>query len=236
MTDNIAASAGQGGAVPTIPVAVWDWPVRAFHWALVALIVAAVVTVKIGGNAMEWHMRAGQAILALVLFRILWGFAGNRHARFSGFVRHPRTVLAYARSVLTRRHEVYVGHNPAGGWSVIALLLVLLAQAASGLFANDDIATDGPLVRLVTKERSDAITSFHRLNIWLLAALVATHIGAVLFHLVVFKENLVRAMVRGRKVLPVEHAKAAAGPTRTLRALVLLALAALAVWWIVRKP
>ena len=220
----------------TVTVAVWDWPVRIFHWCLVALLVVAVVTVKIGGNAMEWHMRAGMAILALVLFRILWGFFGSRHARFASFVRGPRAVLAYARSVLKPPHDLHVGHNPLGGWSVIAMLLVLLAQATTGLFSNDDIATDGPLVRLVTKETSDAVTSFHRLNVWVIAALVATHLGAIVFHVVALKESLVHAMVSGRKALPPHHADSAAGPTPAVRALVLMAIAALVVWSVVTKP
>jgi cytochrome b len=217
-------------------VRVWDWPVRLFHWAVVALVVAAVVTAKIGGNAMEWHMRAGMAVLALVLFRILWGVAGSRHARFASFVRGPAAVVAYAKSFTQRPHAVHVGHNPLGGWSVIALLAALLVQAGTGLFSNDDIATDGPLVRLVSKDRSDAITSFHHLNLWFLGALVATHLGAVAFHLVALKDNLVRPMLSGVKHLPARYAEADTGPTPHGRALVLLALAAIVVWWIVKKP
>jgi len=218
-----------------VTVPVWDWPVRLFHWAVVGLVVVAVVTAKIGGNAMEWHMRAGMTILALVLFRILWGLAGSRHARFASFVRGPGAVVAYAKSIARRSHEVHVGHNPLGGWSVIALLAVLLAQATTGMFSNDDIATDGPLVRFVTKDTSDAITSLHHLNLWILAALVAAHVGAVAFHLVALRENLIPPMLSGVKKLPPQHAHAAGGPTPHARALVLLAVAAFAVWWIVKK-
>jgi cytochrome b len=227
--DNAAASAER------VTVPVWDWPVRLFHWGVVALVVVAVVTAKIGGNAMEWHMRAGMTILALVLFRILWGLAGSHHARFASFVRGPAAVIAYAKSIARRSPEVHVGHNPLGGWSVIALLAILLVQATTGLFSNDDIATDGPLVRLVTKETSDRITSLHHLNLWALAALVAVHIGAVAFHLVALKENLIPPMLTGVKKLPTHHAQTGAGSTPNVRALVLLALAASAVWWIVKK-
>ena len=238
MTKHSTAGAATPAPPPAGPVAVpvWDWPVRLFHWSIVALLVVAVVTVKIGGNAMEWHMRAGMAVLALVVFRVLWGFAGSRHARFASFVRGPRAVVAYARSIIKPPHEPHVGHNPLGGWSVIAMLVVLLAQATSGLFSNDDIATDGPLARLVTKDTSDAVTSFHRLNVWALAALVAAHVGAVGFHLVALKENLVHAMLTGVKKLPPHHAQSGKEATPTGRALALLALAALAVWWLVKKP
>ena len=219
----------------TVAVPVWDWPVRLFHWSIVALLAAAVVTAKIGGNAMEWHMRSGMTALTLVLFRILWGFAGGRHARFASFVRGPAAVIGYLRSIARPPHDLHVGHNPMGGWAVIAMLLALLAQAVSGLFSNDDIATDGPLAHLVSKGASDATTSFHHLNAWVLAALVAAHVAAVAFHRVALKEDLVRAMVSGRKTLPSRHAASGAGPTANARALLLLALAAFAVWWIVNR-
>jgi cytochrome b len=220
-------SSDAGGEV-SVPV--WDWPVRLFHWSLVALLVAAVVTAKIGGNAMAWHMRAGMAILTLVLFRILWGFAGSRHARFASFVRGPGAVMAYLRSVLEPPRQFHAGHNPLGGWSVVAMLLVLLAQATSGLFANDDIATDGPLVRLVSKATSDAITWFHHRNFWVLATLATLHVAAVAYHFVALRDDLVRPMITGVKRLPSLHAAEGSGPTPTPRALLLLALAALAVW------
>jgi cytochrome b len=233
------------GAMPQIPspstvdttvtVAVWDWPVRVCHWSIVALVIVAVVTAKIGGNAMVWHMRAGMAILALVLFRLLWGVAGTRHARFTSFVRGPGTVLRYAKSMLTARHERYIGHNPLGGWWVVAMMLVLLAQVTSGLFANDDIATDGPLVRLISKDRSDAITAIHHRNLWVLATLVTLHLAAIAYHLVAVRDNLVRAMITGVKQVPALRAGSEAEPTPTLRALVLLALAAFVVWWIVNR-
>lgn len=238
MNEHSTAGAATPGAAraETVAVPVWDWPVRLFHWSIVILLVVAVVTVKIGGNAMEWHMRAGMAVLTLVVFRILWGFLGSRHARFASFVRGPGAVVAYVRSIAKPPHDLHVGHNPLGGWSVIAMLLVLLAQAGSGLFSNDDIATDGPLARLVSKDTSDAVTSFHRLNVWALAALVVAHVGAVGFHLVALKENLVHAMLSGVKKLPPHHAQSGAGATPNGLALALLALAALAVWWVVKKP
>ena len=115
---------------------------------------------------MDWHIRAGETMLTLVLFRILWGFLGSRHARFASFVRGPRAVLAYARSLLRPAHAQFAGHNPLGGWMVVLLLGALLAQASAGLFANDDIATEGPLARFISKDLSDAISSFHRRNAW----------------------------------------------------------------------
>ena len=132
-----------------VPVRVWDWPVRVFHWTLLALVVFSVATAKVGGLWMDWHMRSGYAVLALVAFRIAWGFAGTRWARWSSFVHGPARALRYARTLVVPPHENTVGHNPLGGYMVVALVALLLSQAVTGLFANDDILTEGPLVKLV---------------------------------------------------------------------------------------
>jgi cytochrome b len=217
-----------------IRVPVWDWPIRAFHWAITALMVVSVVTITIGGDAKLWHMRAGYALLALVLFRIVWGFVGPRHARFAGFVRGPGAVLAYLKDLSRGTKKVYVGHNPLGGWSVVALLALLLLQAGTGLFANDDVITEGPLARLVSKDLSDSITWFHRRNGWALWTLVGIHVAAVLYYLLALKEDLIRPMITGAKTLPPRFVDSGFGSARSGTAVVLLALAAFAVWWLVR--
>ena len=214
---------------------VWDWPVRCVHWAIVVLLVALVVTAKIGGNAMDWHVRAGETMLALVLFRLIWGFVGTRYARFSSFVRGPAAVLRYARSVVRPPHELHVGHNPLGGWMVMAMLALLLIQAGMGLFSNDDVLTDGPLVRFISKDLSDTISSLHSKNAWVIVALACAHIGAVLFYLLAMKENLIAPMVHGSKHLPATHAAAGADPGGHAKAIALLAMCGLAVWWLVTR-
>lgn len=222
-------------AAETATVKVWDRPVRLVHWSLVVLVVAAVVTAKMRGGAMVWHLRCGFAILTLVLFRILWGFAGSHHARFASFLRGPATVVDYASRLAAKRPPASVGHNPLGGWSVVALLVLLLLQAGTGLFANDDVMTDGPLVKFIGKDLSDTVTRYHQRNFWAIAVLVALHVAAVLFHLLALKDNLIRPMVTGVKELP---RGATGGPVRetpVLRAIVLLALCAAAVWWLVTR-
>ena len=214
---------------------VWDWPVRIVHWVMVILLIALLTTAKIGGDAMAWHMRAGEAMLALVLFRVVWGFAGSRYARFTSFVRGPRAVITYARSLTRPPHELHVGHNPLGGWMVIALLLALLFQTGTGLFTNDDVLTEGPLVRLIGKDLSDTISSFHRLNVWIVVTLACAHIGAVLFYLFALKENLIKPMLHGAKALPSVHRVADGDGASSIKALVLFAACAAAVWWIVTR-
>ena len=180
-------------------ILVWDLPTRLFHWLLVILLAASFVTAKVGGNAMQYHEWSGFAILILLFFRITWGFVGSRTSRFSDFIKGPAAVWRYARALLRGKSESYFGHNPLGGWSVLAMLLALLLQAVTGLFANDDIITEGPLFLWVSKPVSDWLSGIHRLNRVLIMALVATHLAAVLFYLVIKRENLIKPMLTGIK-------------------------------------
>jgi cytochrome b len=219
-----------------VTVAVWDWPVRVVHWAMVALVAALLTTGLIGGDMLlVWHMRAGETLLALVLFRLLWGFAGSRNARFTTFVRGPAAVVAYAKSIRRPDRHAYASHNPLGGWMTVAILLALLVQAGTGLFTNDDVLTEGPLARLITKDLSDAISTLHRCGWWLIAGLALVHVVAVLSYLAVLKDNLVVAMASGRKRLPSGVARADDATASGARAIVLLALCAALIWWTVNR-
>ncbi len=173
---------------------VWDLPIRLFHWSLVASITFAYVSGQIGGNLIDWHGRAGFLIVGLIVFRIVWGLIGSPTARFASFVRGPGAIRAYLRGEWRG-----IGHNPIGALSVLGLLALVAAQAATGLFTNDDIAYQGPLADLVGKDQSDR---FHSLHAWLqngLLALVVLHVGAIVFYLRVKKENLVKPMITGWK-------------------------------------
>jgi len=180
-------------------VMVWDAPTRIFHWLLVLLVAVSFATGKLGGTAMQYHEWGGVAILVLVLFRVLWGFAGGTSSRFATFLRGPRQVFTYARSLLGKGHEPHLGHNPMGGWSIIAMLTVLFIQAATGLFANDDILTEGPLFHLVSKAASDGLTRIHHTNQNILIGLVVLHLAAIVFYWVVKHDNLIAPMITGRK-------------------------------------
>lgn len=182
-------------------IRIWDWPIRLFHWLLVILVVVSWSTAQIGGNAMQYHMWSGYAILSLVLFRIAWGFVGSETARFAHFLRRPRTVFSYLRSWFSPHYRAVLGHNPLGGWSVAALLLALVFQASTGLFANDDIATEGPLYPLVSKALSDALTQLHKLSFNVLLALIAVHIAAIILYRVKHRENLLTPMLTGDKTV-----------------------------------
>ena len=221
----------QSQNLQTVPV--WDLPTRLFHWTLVALMIAQWLTAEFG-SAMDWHVWGGYAILALVVFRLIWGFVGSDTARFSNFVRSPSAALEYVKALLRGETPLYLGHNPMGGWSIVAMLVLLSIQAGTGLFANDDIMTEGPLYPWVSKATSDWLTTVHRINFNLLLLVVAIHISAVLFYLLVKRENLIHPMLSGRKHLPPALVSAAPRLVNPWLGLAVLAVAVAAVWLLVR--
>ena len=194
----------------TARILVWDLPIRIFHWLLVLLVISLFVTGKLGGNWLEWHGRAGFSVLGLVTFRIIWGFVGSYHARFVNFVRGPKMISAYVKSLMRKDSTRHAGHTPLGALSVVTMLGVLLLQGLMGLFANDDLMLEGPYAKFVSKAVSDQLTTFHKLNADLILVLIGLHLAAIMFAYFVKKENLVAAMFAGNKMLP----EAERGPMR----------------------
>jgi cytochrome b len=192
-------SAGENSEEKLYSIRVWDIPTRLFHWLLVGLVTFSFITGKIGLTAMRYHEWSGFAILVLVGFRLVWGFIGGQQSRFGTFVKGPAAVIRYASSLFRADSKRHIGHNPLGGWSILAMLLSLLIQAGTGLFANDDILTQGPLFDLVSKQTSDWLTGIHRLNQNILLVLVVIHIGAVVFYLIAKRDNLIKPMITGNK-------------------------------------
>jgi cytochrome b len=175
-------------------IRVWDLPLRIFHWALAFCVIAAYISQSIGGNAMVWHGRFGLAVLGLVTFRLVWGFVGSTNARFRHFVRGPKVIAAYLRGQWSG-----LGHNPLGALSTLALLGVPLLLTLTGLFANDDIAFEGPLYVLIDKDLSDRITKIHHWFEPVILILVGLHIAAIAFYVWVKKQTLVKPMMTGWK-------------------------------------
>ena len=141
-------------------IRIWDLPIRLFHWLLVLCIIASFITVKIGGNAMSLHAQIGYCVLALIIFRICWGIVGSHHARFVNFIPSPRELLNY----LSGKSKATLGHNPMGALSVVGLLVSVGVQAVTGLFANDDIAFEGPFAKYVSNDTVALLTSVHHFN------------------------------------------------------------------------
>jgi cytochrome b len=211
-------------------VRVWDLPTRLFHWTLVACVVGLVISSQIGGAAMVWHFRLGYSVLALLLFRAAWGLVGGHWSRFRAFIYSPSTVWRHLQG--QGRVEHSVGHTPPGSLSVFALLGFLLAQVATGLMSDDEIANAGPLTQFVSNATVDLATWYHKeVGKLILIVLVILHVGAIVFYLVRKRQNLVRAMIRGDKDIPadVPHSRDDAR-TRVFAALLMLACAALVFW------
>lgn len=181
-------------------VTVWDPWVRLVHWGIVILLAASWITARL--HWMDWHFRAGYAALTLLLFRLAWGIVGSDTARFARFLKSPLAALRHLSHLARREPDAEVGHNAAGGWMVLVLLGLLLAQAVTGLFTYDQIFTYGPLARQVSEEWRDALSSWHVFNIDLLLVAAALHVLAVALYRVAKGHRLTRAMVTGRKALP----------------------------------
>jgi cytochrome b len=206
-------------------ILVWDIPTRLFHWATAALIVIAYVTYVLG--SMDWHARAGDAVLVLVLFRLLWGFLGSDTSRFSRFAATPRAALAYLRHLFVREPDRQIGHNPAGGWMVFLLLALLLGETLSGIYVQNDVANQGPLTEITPPRIANAISAAHRIFWDALLAAIAIHIVAIAIYASAKGHDLVRPMISGIKTLPASLAQpATASP---MRAVILLAISAIAV-------
>jgi cytochrome b len=209
---------------------VWDLPVRLFHWAIVVLIFLAWATEE--WDRMDWHVWIGYTILTLLLFRLAWGFVGSDTARFLWFLRGPVAAWRHLSHLRRREPDHEIGHNAAGGWMVLVMLGLLGVQAGTGLFSNDDANTEGPLLHLVGKQQSDWLSHIHSLNFNLIEGVIVLHVLAIILYGVLKRQNLVRPLVTGIKLMPADmRAPRMVSP---IWALALLAVAAGAVAGIVR--
>jgi cytochrome b len=216
---------------------VWDLPVRIVHWLLVLGIAGSYVTHKLGIAYFKYHAWFGYLVVVLAAFRILWGLVGTRHARFAQFLRGPRATWRYFASLLRGRAPETPGHNPLGAWMVVFMLLALVVQGVTGLFANDEIFNTGPLYGYISDATSLGLTSWHRqLFDWILIA-IALHVIAVIAHRVFAGHDLIGPMFSGRKpaALVAEH-EAISSSRLWLAAALLAALVAIVSWLIVRAP
>ncbi|MFT3905835.1 MAG: cytochrome b/b6 domain-containing protein [Steroidobacteraceae bacterium] len=214
---------------------VWDLPVRIFHWSLLLAVAGAWFTHRAGVLYFRYHLWCGYAVLILVSFRILWGWLGTRHARFAHFVRGPGATLRYLGEVLLDRAAHTAGHNPLGAWMVVLLLTLLLGQALTGLFGNDEIFNTGPLVGYVGNATSVALTRIHRQLFDLILIAIGLHVLAVLAHWLFRRENLVLPLFTGRKPATQLPANEAIRGSRLWLAVSLLLGLCLALAWLVRS-
>jgi cytochrome b len=190
-------------------VLVWDIFIRVFHWLIVALVAAAYATWRL--NWMVLHGWVGDAVLTLLLFRLMWGFLGSETARFSHFLTSPRMVVQHLKHAFRREPDNQVGHNPAGGWMVLLLLALLLVETLTGLYVANDIADEGPLTEMVPPWAANAIASSHAILWDALLAAIVLHVLVIAGFAVIKGQNLLRPMITGAKVLPARIATPPAG-------------------------
>jgi cytochrome b len=204
---------------------------------LVASFIAAYVTNWLGVSYFTYHLWSGYFVIVLVGFRILWGIFGTHHARFANFVRHPLESVRYAKHLVKNKAQSYPGHNPLGALMVLLLLSVMMIQAATGLFANDEIFNAGPLYGYISNQLSLQLTSVHKeLFYWILAA-VTLHVAAVLFYVLVKRENLIKAMITGKKPRHgFEHARAIESSRIWLALFLIVLVSAVLAWVIITAP
>ena len=246
-------------------VRIWDLPLRLFHWSLVGLTGFSIFSGHVGElTLMEYHKLSGYAVLALIVFRIAWGFAGSHYSRFNAFEWAgllPDLRSMFKRPLLLRKQGVHkqevrkqevrkqevrgqgdqgqavgrAGHNPAGSISIVLMLLLLLVQTVTGLFSHDDIMLEGPLTHLVSEDTSELLTSIHHINKSVLYVFLGLHLLAVAFHELLKRERLLLPMITGRKQLAGDYP--APAPTKEIAtALVILAVITGAVWYLVNLP
>ena len=209
-------------------ILLWDLPTRLFHWSLALAVFGAMVSGQLGGNLMVWHGRLGIFVIGLIAFRVVWGVLGSTYARFGQFFPTPSRIRAYLRGEW--RGE---GHSPVGALAIFALLGLLAAQAASGLFSNDDIAFTGPLFSLVDKVVSNRLTGLHHLLSNVLIALVCLHVAAIFYYGRVKKQKLLKPMITGWKEGPSGESARGGGVVALVAALLIsvaLAYAASGSW------
>lgn len=183
---------------PPAAAKLWDLPTRITHWALVVLILVSWLT---GGENMQVHRWSGYGVIGLLVFRLYWGFFGSESARFTHFVKGPGATVGYLKTMGQRTAGDLVGHSPVGAVSVVLLLLVMLLQVSLGLFASDiDGIESGPLSHLVDFDTSRLASDWHELTFRVLQALVVLHIAAIAFYAIWKRQNLITAMITGKRV------------------------------------
>jgi cytochrome b len=230
--ENHAMASGLTRTGMLLPMPIWDSPTRLFHWTLVVAVVAGYLSMKL--NLMTVHMVCGETVLALLLFRVVWGVIGSDTARFGHFLHSPRAALRHLIDFRHAEPDTQVGHNAAGGWMVLAMLVVLLIQVATGLFVNDvDSFIAGPLAPRISEDAGLQALHWHRFNFNLIKIVVIAHVLAIVAYAMVKKHDLVRPMVTGKKRLPA--ATPAPGMASPVLAAIVFAVCAVLVWVLVTR-
>jgi cytochrome b len=212
---------------------VWDWPLRLWHWLFAAAVLGAWITGQWGGfDWRQWHFWFGQAAIGLLIFRLIWGVVGPRHARFAGFLTGPKRLFDYLKTLPRRDSRETVGHSPLGALAVVVILGIVGAQAVSGLFVFDDILYEGPWYVAVSEDTADFASTVHHRLAWPVGIVIALHLTAILFYRLYKHHRLTRAMITGRKPAETVRASESINSSRSVLALILIVAVAVFTWWL----
>jgi cytochrome b len=212
---------------------VWDLPVRIFHWVLVIVLIGLWYTSEQDNGLIEIHIKLGYIALGLVLFRILWGFYGTTHARFINFLPSVTKLKSFIND--TRRGNVsnFIGHNPLGSLMVIFILFAVLLQATFGLFISDDVFSAGPYNGVLSNEIEKLLKSLHSNGFNVIATLSFLHVIAVFYYLIFKKQNLIKPMLTGKKLLNNDNSNESIPHSRLIRAFIIAIVVIVFVYWLV---
>jgi cytochrome b len=210
---------------------IWDLPLRIFHWSFAVTILASWYTAEQGADLVEIHMQLGFVALALIIFRVLWGLIGPKHARFSQFVPSPKTLWSYLRK--SKADKTTPGHNPLGAMMVILMILLISAQAISGLFINDDVFSSGPYYGSISNELEKIMRFVHHNTFDFMIAAIGLHLAAVAYYWRVKKQNLVLPMITGKKSAKQVKAIDAIPHSKVILACIVAACCVGFVYWLV---
>ena len=235
MSDDVPTAVGSAALAPTAAAAedkslVWDLPLRLFHWLFALSLTASYVTAKLGFDWMQYHFYLGYFAIGLLVFRVIWGFIGPRHARFGSFLEKPAAIWSYAQHLFDRHSSPSIGHNPLGGLMVILMLLLVIVQVTTGLFATDAVIWTGPYYPSVQQHTASILSTIHSVNVNILLGAVGLHILAIIYYHTFKKQSLVSSMFTGYKpavLVPPHHAIKS---SQILKAVIVCAIAACLVY------
>ncbi len=191
----------------TSKIKVWDIYIRTFHWLLLICILVSFISFRL--DEMDIHFISGHCVLALLIFRVIWGVIGSRTALFHTFIKGPGAVLNYVKNPSSERFKGMIGHSPIAALSVIAMLGIISLQVATGLISDDEILLQGPLAKYVSGEMSYQATTYHGINAKLIVGLIVLHLAAIAFYRFIKKDDIVKPMVTGQKEVAEDYAEKA---------------------------
>jgi len=210
-------------------ILIWDLPLRIFHWSFASAIFFSWYSGEQGSDYIDYHLQSGYFILTLLCFRIVWGFIGPKHARFSQFIPSPTKLIHY----ITTSKTESVGHNPLGALMVLVMLLLVTIQAVSGLFINDDVFTSGPYYASVSVSFSNTMNYLHHNIFNLILLSIALHLAAIFYYQKIKKQDLMTPMLTGKKLLAHNFDNVAINNSKLLLAFILICLASVFIYWLV---